>query len=139
MEFHLKTLILTILITLFIQADGDIELKFKDDYKSALQEAKRDKKYLFVLVTTKNCGWCRKLKKTTLQEVEIKESLDSDYITVELDRDGSYYPTSMKIEGVPSVFIIDPNSGEIIKRIVGFRENKNDYTKWFRYVKILEE
>lgn len=133
----MKTFIFTILITLFIQADGDIALTFKTDYKSALQEAKKENRYLFILVTTKNCGWCKKLKKTTLQDSEIQKTLAKDYITVELDKDSSDYPSSMEIEGVPSVFIIDPKNEEVIKQIVGFRENKRDYTKWFRYVENL--
>jgi len=32
---------------------------------------------------------------------------------------------------------VDSKSGDIIKNIVGFRKNKNDYLKWFRYVENL--
>lgn len=127
------------MITLFIQADSTVELKFKNDYKLALEEAKKDSKYLFVLVSEKSCGWCMKLKKTTLQNSEIKENIDKDYIAVELDRESSDYPTSMKVDSIPSVFIVDAKSGDIIKNIVGFRKNENDYLKWFRYVKNLED
>ncbi|NEW60703.1 thioredoxin family protein, partial [Sulfurovum sp. bin170] len=112
---------------------------YQNDYKIAEKEAKVDGKYLFILITTKGCGWCKRLKRTTLNEREIKENLAKKYIAVELDRDSSYYPSSMNIQGVPSVFIIDPKSGETIRDIVGFRKDKNDYLKWFRYVTNLEE
>ena len=131
----MRTVILLILLTLSIQA----ELKYQNDYKTALEEAKKDNKYLFVLITIKNCRWCKKLKRTTLNEQEIKENLAKGYIAVELDRDNSYYPKSIEVEGVPTVFIIDPKSGDIIRDIVGFRKDKNDYLKWFRYVENIEE
>jgi hypothetical protein len=135
----LKIVILTIFLILFTQAENKIEISYQNDYKIAVDEATKDKKYLFVLVTTEGCGWCRKLKKITLNNKEIKENLTKDYIAVELDRDSSYYPKSIEIKGVPSVIIIDPKSEEVIKSIVGFREDANDYLKWFRYVENLEE
>jgi len=130
----LKIAIFTIFFIFFLQADNSIDIVYQDDYKVAQKEAKKEKKYLFVLVTAKGCGWCKKLKHTTLQDINIIENLAKDYVAVELDIDSSYYPKSIHITGVPSVIIVDPKSGEIIKNIVGFREDSNDYLKWFRYV-----
>jgi thioredoxin-related protein len=135
----LKIIIFTIFLILFAQADKSIDIIYHNDYKTAQREAKEDKKYLFIVVTAKGCGWCKRLKKTTLKERDIRENLAKDYISVELDRDSSYLPNSIKITGVPSVVIVDPNSQEVIKNIVGFREDSNDYLKWFKYVKILKE
>jgi thioredoxin-related protein len=135
----LKIVIFTIFFILFIQADNTIDIVYQNDYQTAKQEAQKDKKYLFILVTAKGCGWCKRLKQTTLKDKEIRENLAKDYISVELDRDSSYYPKSIEITGVPSVIIVEPKSGEIIKNIVGFREDVNDYLKWFRYVDNLKE
>jgi thioredoxin-related protein len=132
----LKTTLLALLMTLSL---GAVEIEYKDDYKVALKEANTTKKYLFVMVTKPNCRWCKKLKQTTLQDEAIKENLNKNYVAVELERFVSYYPKSMKVLGVPSIFIIDPKSGEIITNIVGYREDTHDYLKWFGYVENLEE
>jgi len=134
----MKTLILTILLTLFIQADSTQIFTFKDDYQTALKEAKKEKKYLFVLITRQNCGWCDKLKRTTLQEAEIKEGLRK-YITVELDKHSKNYPPSLRVNASPVVLIIDSRDEKIITMIVGFHKNKRDYTKWFSYIDNLED
>ena len=133
----MRAVILTILITFFIQADSTIELSLKNNYESALKEAKIDNKYLFIIVSKKNCGWCKKLKATTLKDSDIVENLDRDYVVVELDKNSNNFPSTMEVIGVPSIFIVDSKSGDIIKNIVGFRKNKNDYLKWFKYVKNL--
>lgn len=135
----MKIFILTIFLILFSQADNNTTIVYQNDYKIAQQEAKKEKKNLFVLVTAKSCGWCKKLKQTTLKDREIIENLAKDYISVELDMYSSDYPKSIEITGVPSVIIIDPKSEKVIKNIVGFRKDTNDYLKWFRYVKNLEE
>jgi len=132
----LRILIFTIFLILLGQADNNKSVIYQTDYKKAQQEAKEENKYLFVVITSENCRWCKKLKKTTLKNSEIEESLAKDYIAVALDRDSSYFPKFIEIEGVPSVVIIEPKSQKVIRNIVGFREDANDYLKWFRYVEI---
>jgi len=135
----LKIAIFTIFLILFSHADSnDTDIVYYKSYKTAQEEAQKEKKYLFIVITAEHCGWCKKLKNTTLKEREIIENLARDYIAVELDMNG-YYPKSIEVVGVPSVIIVEPKSGEVIKNIVGFREDSNDYLKWFRYVKNLKE
>lgn len=135
----MRKAIFIIFLILFGQADDNLTIVYQNDYKSAQQEAKKERKYLFIVVTAKNCRWCKKLKKTTLNNKEIKDNLAKGYIAVALDRDSSYYPKFIEIMAVPSVIIVDPNSEEVIKDIIGFRKNADDYLKWFRYVDVLKE
>jgi len=138
-DFIMKKIIFTIMLTLFIQADNNQLFTFKDDYQTALKEAKKGKRYLFVLITRKNCGWCNELKRTTLKEPEIKEGVSRRFVTVELDKHSKNYPKSLRVNAVPIVLIIDSRDEKIVTAIVGFHKDKRDYTKWFNYIDNLED
>jgi len=105
------------------------------DYKKAFLVAKKEKKPLFILFTTKYCRWCKKLKNITLKNSEIIKRLNSEFIVLELDKYYSDYPKSYDVSAVPTLYLTN-NSGEIFTSIVGYHKNPNDYIKWFDYIKV---
>jgi len=107
------------------------------NYDEAMKMAKTSKKSVFILFTTQYCGWCKKLKATTLKDPEVMKRLQNEFIFLSLDRDLDSYPSSFNIQGVPSVYILSPEE-EMITSIDGYREPE-DYIKWFDYVKNSED
>ncbi len=105
------------------------------DYEVALNVAKEEKKNIFILFQTEHCRWCKKLKATTLQDSVLTERLNNEFVVLVLDKEKSEYPSTFKIKGVPTVYMIS-NKGVIFVERVGYYENPKDYTKWFDYVKI---
>ncbi|KIM04510.1 MAG: hypothetical protein KN64_07490 [Sulfurovum sp. AS07-7] len=102
-------------------------------YDEAMKMAKTSKKSVFILFTTQYCGWCKKLKETTLKDPVVMKRLQDEFIFLNLDRDIDTYPSAFEIQGVPTVYILSPDE-EMITKIDGYREPE-DYIKWFDYVK----
>ncbi len=120
--------------------DKDINrtrIHFNSDYDVALKDAKESKKYIFLIVTEQYCPWCEKLINRVLQDRELSERLIQDYIPVVVDKNNDYYPSNVGVTGTPSVFIINPNTGKIVKTLVGYHD-KDYYIKWFDYISNLD-
>jgi hypothetical protein len=96
--------------------------EFQTDYDRASEEAKRDNKYIFLLVTEEFCQWCEKLIGTVFQDRKIVDILKEKYVSVIVDKNNGFYPSNVGITGVPSVFIIHPKSGRILMDMVGYHE-----------------
>jgi thioredoxin-related protein len=90
-----------------------MDIKWLDDYDDALKLAKKEKKSLYVLITSESCRWCRKFERTTLQDDAVLEKLNSNYILVHLDRDFSFLPDFIKVKRVPKHYFVTNNSKEI--------------------------
>jgi len=105
------------------------------NYKEAFAAAKTENRAVFILFSTEYCRWCTKLRKTTLEHVEIKTRLKKEFIVLFLDRDRDQYPTKYKVRGVPAVYMTDKNE-EIFTSMVGYHKNPKDYLKWFNYIQI---
>ena len=105
------------------------------DYDEALALAKKQNKSLFVLIETEHCQWCKRLKKTTLQDQNISERLASEFVLVVLNRDRDFYPEKFRVKGVPTVYMTNTKE-EIYATVVGYRKNPQEYLKWFDYIAI---
>jgi len=116
-----------------MEKDEEKSIEFQSDYDTALAQAKSEDKYIFLLVTEEHCRWCEKLLETSLRDNRVVSKMETDYIAVMVDKNHGYYPSNIGITGVPSVFIINPKNGKIVKDIVGYRD-ADYYLKWFKYV-----
>lgn len=106
-------------VTLF---GGD--LNWNHDYKKALEEAKAQKKDVYMFITSSNCRWCRKFEATTLQEEAILQRLNKQYVLLHIDRDADYMPENFKKERVPRHYFLRAN-GEIIYSFLGYWANED--------------
>lgn len=98
-----------------------IQIKFNNNYDTALEEAKNSKKYIFLIVTEQYCRWCEKLIDEVLQNIKVGSKLIENYVPIIADRNG-YYPSYIGITGTPSVFIINPYNGRVVDSIIGYRD-----------------
>lgn len=92
-------------------------------YGVALEKAKKETKPLFVMLTTKNCGWCKKLEKDTLSLSTIQEFL-GPFIKVQVyaDKDQEQGELAKKLGagGYPTLVFL--NSDEtLLNRFFGYR------------------
>ena len=91
-------------------------------YDEGLAQAIREGKHLFVDFTTKWCGYCKKMERTTFREPEIISMLANNFIAVkvdgdskkELDIDGykiserNLTTKEFKVRGYPTFWFLDP-------------------------------
>ena len=96
------------------------ELTWLDAYEKAVPLAKEQKKNIMLLVTSKTCGWCRKLERVTLQDEMVIERLKEDYIVVHVTRGEGKYPQSLHVGPVPATFFLNAQGELIISEVIGY-------------------
>ena len=114
----MKQIVLTLLLALSAMAT---ELHWYDDYKTALDMAKKEHKLLYVFISSADCGWCHKFEKTTLQDEAIKKRLAKEFIVVHLVRDFDDIPKQFETSPVPRHYFVDAN-GNTIYHALGYRK-----------------
>jgi thiol:disulfide interchange protein DsbD len=96
------------------------QLNWHTDLNSALNEAKKTNKPIFIDFYTTWCTYCKQLDETTLSNPQVQEKLSKNYVVAKIDADK--YPdvaSNYKIYGYPALLFLDSNGGEI-KRIEGY-------------------
>jgi len=114
MRFFISIIFLS---TLLFSANLD----WPNDYDKALLQAKKENKFIYVLITSDDCRWCRKFEETTLQDKDIKKRLEEEYITVHLSRDSHKVPDFFKTSPVPRHYFLD-QEGVILYNTLGHRD-----------------
>lgn len=95
------------------------EIVWNDTYEQAQMKAKKESKPLLVLITSEQCGWCRKFEATTLQNEDVISKLNSKFVAVHVTRDKSIYPKTLSAKMVPMNYFLDAN-GKVIYSMPGY-------------------
>ncbi len=95
------------------------ELEWSESYQSAVQQAKEEGKYIYLLVTTEQCRWCRKLEATTLKDEKVIQRIHQKYVPVHVTRDKDDYPSHIKPRGVPHTYFLN-TEGRVVHSMPGF-------------------
>ena len=98
-------------------------LDWPSDYDRALIQAKKENKFVYVLITSDSCRWCRKFEETTLQNKQIKERIKREYIAVHLSRNRHTIPPQFKTSPVPRHYFVD-QKGENLFNTIGHRDEE---------------
>jgi thioredoxin-related protein len=94
-------------------------LGVESDYAQAWQKAQQEKKILILVIVKQHCRWCHKLIDRTLSDPSVKEKLDSDFVTVIVDKDDTY-PKVFRENFFPSTFFIDYTTQKSVYENVGY-------------------
>ncbi len=113
MRFYIAMIFLS---TLLFSADLD----WTNDYDKALIQAKKENKLVYVFITSDSCRWCRKFEEITLQNKEIQQRLQREYITLHLSRDRHKIPKKFKTSPVPRHYFLN-QKGDVLYNTIGFR------------------
>ena len=97
------------------------DLDWSSDYERALIQAKKENKFVYVLITSDSCRWCRKFEQTTLLDMDIEDRLEEEYITIHLSRDQHKIPEKFKTTPVPRHYFLD-QKGDILYDTIGYRD-----------------
>lgn len=98
------------------------EVGYFRDYDSALKTAKEQNKPIMLVVVGDYCAWCKKFERKALKSPLIKKRVKQDFIPVVIDnkRDLGKYPKEFHTKLLPTVYFINPNTGEKILRVLGY-------------------
>ncbi|QGJ72195.1 Hypothetical protein PBC10988_39120 [Planctomycetales bacterium 10988] len=104
--------------TAFTQAG---ELRWKDDFRQAVKEAKQSNKLMLVQFGADWCGYCHKMERETFSQALIARKINEHFIPVHIDGDRQQsLVESFKVDGFPTTLILSSNL-RVVDRIVGFR------------------
>jgi len=95
-------------------------LQWLDSYEKAVPLAKAQNKNIMLLVTSKTCGWCRKLERVTLEDEMVIERLEEAYIVVHVTRGEGKYPQKLQVGPVPATFFLNAEGELIIDEVIGY-------------------
>lgn len=108
-------------------------IEWHKDYNSALKNAQKEDKLLFVFITSKDCKFCEKLKNTTLKDKEIVNKVNQDYSSVIVMKDRDYFPKKLSAKATPMLYFLDKDEN-IIDYSLGYW-NKVDFNFILKDVK----
>lgn len=108
-------------------------IEWNKDYNSALKNAQKEDKLLFVFITSKDCKFCKKLKDTTLKDKEIVNKVNQDYSSVIVMKDRDHFPKKLSAKATPMLYFLDKNEN-IIDYSLGYW-NKVDFNFILKDVK----
>jgi uncharacterized protein YyaL (SSP411 family) len=114
-------LVLTLAASTLSQAEG---VKFfEESFESALKEAKKASKPVFIDFYTDWCGWCKVLDRETYPNKEVAALLTKSFVSIKVDAEKGNGPELSKrydVSGFPTLLIVD-DKGEELDRIIGYR------------------
>lgn len=121
-----------LLLLSFLQSS---ESSYKDidwsiNYRDAIKTAQHKNRPVMVLITSKRCKWCKKLKYETLSNEAIIDRLNDNFVTVEIDRYKRNYPYKrLRVRVVPTIYFLDKNGKPLMRPVIGYwsAENFNSY------------
>ena len=100
---------------------GSVRVEWETDFPDAIKRAQTEGKPVLVNFYADWCVWCKRLDSTTLRDAKVAALLSDRVIAVQLDVDGDGRELSneYRVDGLPTVLILDPNGREI-GRIPGY-------------------
>ena len=99
-------------------------LRFYNTIGTALDEAKNQKKQIFLYVRSDSCGLCKKFEEETFTQQSVNEILNEKFILVSLDVYKQKNETmNFKVIGTPAMIFLNSNGYEI-ERIIGYTDTE---------------
>ncbi len=97
-----------------------------DDWKTVLEKAKTEKKFIFMDAYTSWCGPCKQMSRTTFADSTVIRFFNENFINAKMDMeagDGPALGSQYGVQAYPTLLFADPN-GKIVHRAVGFHDAK---------------
>lgn len=96
------------------------------DYDEALEQAKKEKKDVYLFVGSEYCKYCERFKKEVLVKQEVIKRLQKDYVLIYMSRDIDDIPKHLEVRPVPRHYFLT-SKGEIIYTTIGSRSTEGFY------------
>ena len=108
------------------------DMAYENDYKVALEKAKKEGKDLMVFMTTSYCPWCRKLENRILSQEHIDAKIKKSHVPVMINFDKKKFPKMLgKIGITPTLYIVNAKTEKIEETFVGF-SSRNEFLHYLK-------
>jgi len=113
------TILIKIVAILFVFSSTLFALEWVKDLDTAIVTAQKEHKSIMVMVESSHCGWCAKMKKSTLSDAGVKKRLEKFVVVKVMRADSNTMAKLPKVYGVPTIFFMRENK-ELIEDVVGY-------------------
>ncbi len=101
-------------------------IKFNEtSWKEIVKKAKAEKKLIFMDAYTTWCGPCKMLQARVFPDKELGTFFNENFVNAAIDMEtdeGVRLSSIYEVQGYPSLFFIDPNTGKIVKSLLGYQD-----------------
>ena len=108
------------LITLLISLAFSQELKKIYNYKDGKELALSQNKKMLLVMKTQNCPYCKKLINRTMEQEQLKEYINKNFVLTLIDKNRDIYPDKFWTNVVPVSYIVDPKTEDYDVEIIGY-------------------
>ena len=118
-----KNTLFVLCLTLFSVPAHSVQ--FKKEIAEAIRTGKEQKKPVFVVFHADWCGWCHKLDKDVLSNVEFSAYMDANFVSIKIDTEESYGENLAKhygVKGLPAMLFLNPENGKLLGKIPGYAD-----------------
>lgn len=91
------------------------------DYKSAIEQAKKENKPLMLVIEERYCPWCEKLSDKTLSHPKLAQMIKKSFVGVQLIQDTDFIPNDFYADVFPTVFFINPYNEDYYFKSRGYK------------------
>ena len=118
-----KAIVLGFAVALFACASSaQPGIRFeKGSLKTALEKAKKEKKYLFVDVYATWCGPCKYMSEKVFTQQSVGDYFNATFVNTKIDADRGEGPSVLrryKVEAFPTFLLLD-GDGNLVGRMIG--------------------
>ena len=105
------------------------EVKWAEDYTTALKEAKAQNKPIMFIYSRHTCKYCIMLEHKTLSDARVIKGLNRDYISVvSYSDENDYIPRELWRPGTPTIWFLKPDGEPMFQPIPGYVDADNFLT-----------
>ena len=94
-------------------------LHYLESYQQGVQTAKKEHEMMMLVVVEDGCHWCKKFKRTTLSDSDIKKDMQ-DIVKVMVDRYANM-PQKFESKFFPMVFFVNPQMQDVLVTSYGYK------------------
>jgi thioredoxin-related protein len=100
---------------------------FLHSYDAGLAKAQKEHRLLMLVVVGRECPWCHRFERTTLENKKVKQAVQP-FVKVMLLRHDKM-PVFFQTSFVPVVFFINPDTQEALVEMIGYHDSKRFLAK----------
>ncbi len=141
--FSLFTLLLFLLVTAPVYSQGDTtvaRVKFDPardaakDLKTAIKQAKKEKKLILLDIGGEWCIWCHRLDEFIEKDATVKKALTDNFVVVKINyskenKNEKFLSAFPKVPGYPHYFVLDAKGKLIAPQDTGELEKDKSYDR----------
>jgi len=122
------SLLLVFTTTLAQGAEADnarpASVAWKKDFRTAVLQARKERKPILIEVTASWCGYCHKMLRETFTDAQVVRDVDGCFVPLIVDADAQpKLVEAVGVRGLPATVIVSPDL-KIVGKVSGYKTAK---------------